>query len=79
MPFACFIAVLLGAPFGHATARQGVLRGVIACITTFLGYYALQTLMLAFGKSGKIPALMAAWSVNLMLLLIGLWLLRRMR
>jgi len=79
-PFANLIMVLLAVPFSLARGRGSSLAtGVGISIAIGLGYHMLQALVLAFGYSGALPPPAAAWTPNLIFLLLGIWLIQGTR
>jgi lipopolysaccharide export LptBFGC system permease protein LptF len=78
-PWTCLIVTLLGIPFGSQTGRKGALVGIVLSISLFFGYYALINVGLFLGKEGILSPWLAAWSPNLLFLIIGLVMIRRMR
>ena len=78
-PWACLIVTILGVPFGHTTARKGILLGIVICLALFFSYFFFINIMLAMGKFQRIPSWLAVWTPNIVYLFIGLILLKRMR
>jgi lipopolysaccharide export system permease protein len=69
------IVVLLGAPFALQRGRQATLGvGVALSLAVFVVYLLLQAVGMALGTAGLLPLPLAAWSANLLLLLLGGWL-----
>lgn len=69
------LMVLLGVPFALQRGRKyNLATGIVLSLATFLVYYSLQATAMAFGAAGWLPLLLAAWSANILLLLIGAWL-----
>jgi lipopolysaccharide export system permease protein len=69
------LMVLLGVPFALHRGRKASLGlGIAVSLATFLAYFALQAIGMAFGVAGLLPLPLAAWSANLLLLLVGAWL-----
>jgi lipopolysaccharide export system permease protein len=69
------LMVLLGVPFAmHRGRKAGLGLGIAVSLATFLVYFALQAIGMAFGIAGLLPLPLAAWSANLLLLLVGAWL-----
>ena len=69
------LMVLLGVPFALHRGRKASLGlGIAVSLATFLAYFALQAIGMAFGTAGLLPLPLAAWSANLLLLLVGAWL-----
>lgn len=79
-PFANLIMVFLAVPFALARGRgSSPAVGVSISIAIGIAYHMLQALMLAFGYSEALPALLAAWSPNTIFLLFGCWLMLNKR
>jgi len=77
-PFASFIMAFLGIPFALQRGRGSSLAaGIAVSIAIGIIYHLFQGTMLAFGYSGAIPVLVAAWSPNLIFGIFGLYLLKR--
>lgn len=69
------LMILLGIPFALQRGRKYNLgAGIALSLATFVVYYSLQALAMAFGTAGWLPLILAAWSANLLLLLVGAWL-----
>ena len=75
LPTFSFVVVLLAAPMGIVYSRRGILGGVAAAVALFFAMVFLSSLALAFGKGGRLPAPVAAWSPSLIFLGVGAWLL----
>jgi lipopolysaccharide export system permease protein len=75
-PFACVVMAFLGIPFALSKGRGASLAAGIA-ISVGIGvtYFILQAALQAFGYSGVLPPVVAAWSANLLFTLLGAWLL----
>jgi len=75
-PLACTVLLLLGAISGFAPPRRGT---VLARFVTGLGlgftYFVFENLMLALGKLGTLPALLAAFTPLTAFALIGAYVL----
>ncbi len=79
-PFTCLIMAFLGIPFSLNRERgSSIAVGVGLSLAVGVGYFLLQSLVLAFGYSGALPPSVAGWAANLMFLLLGIYLLLRMR
>ena len=78
-PLACFIATLLGIPFGFQTARKGFFVGIVVCLASYFGYFALYLVMIYMGKGGAVPPMVGGWVPNLVYVSLGLFLFSRMR
>ncbi|MCM2264997.1 MAG: LPS export ABC transporter permease LptG [Desulfuromonadales bacterium] len=69
------LMVLLGVPFAlHRGRKANLGLGIAVSLTTFLAYFALQAIGMALGTAGLLPLPLAAWSANILLLLVGAWL-----
>lgn len=74
-PFACLIMGFLGIPFALSKGRKSSpALGIAISIGIGVIFFILQAILLAFGYSGVLPPLVAAWSANLLFLLLGCWL-----
>lgn len=75
-PFTCLIMGFLGVPFALQRGRgASIALGIGLSLAIGVIYFILQSLVLAFGYSGALPPLVAAWAANLIFLMIGTWLL----
>lgn len=79
-PFTCLIMAFLGVPFALQRGRgSSIAVGIGLSLGIGVIYFILQSLILAFGYSGALPPIVAAWAVNLIFLMIGVWMLLNMR
>ena len=78
-PFACFVFVLLAAPFGIFHTRAGMMKGALTSIGLCLFYFLVVAYLINLGQAGYIIPFIAAWSANIAFLIIGGYLLHRMR
>ena len=78
-PFSCLIITLFAIPFGVATGRQSVFKGVICAVGLFFAFYAVHILCMILAKNGLIPPAPAAWAANAIFLVVGLCLFWRQR
>jgi lipopolysaccharide export system permease protein len=75
--FSCLCFVLVGAPLAIVLRKADVWTSFALCfIPILLLYYPLVMFGLSSAKSGQIPP-PAVWLGNLVLVVIGLWLVRR--
>lgn len=79
MPWACFIVTLFGIPTGARSGRQSVLTGIFVAMACFFGFYALSQVGLFLGKRRIIYPWLGAWLSNIVFLLSGIFMVRRMR
>jgi lipopolysaccharide export LptBFGC system permease protein LptF len=75
MPWSCLVVVLIAAPLGIVFNRRGVLAGVASSIFIFFGMIVTTNLFLALGKGQRVSAVVAAWTPNAIIGVIGLVLL----
>lgn len=74
-PFSCFIMGFLGIPFALKKGRESSpALGIAISITIGIMFFILQAILMAFGYSGILPPMVAAWSANILFLLLGSWL-----
>lgn len=76
-PWLCLVTVLLAAPLGISFSRRG--RGGTVALAIVLSALMLfcAEVFLAFGDSGQIPSIPAAWATNGIFLLVSLVLIQR--
>lgn len=77
IPAACLVFGLLGLPLGFTSARGGRSSGFALSLFVILIYYILISLGEDFASRGLVPAWISVWIANLILLLVGLFLLAR--
>lgn len=75
LPCTCFAVVFFAAPLGIVYSRRAVLASVAASILIFFVFLFTMFLFLALGKGGRVPPMVAGWTPNALLVLIGLYLL----
>lgn len=75
-PFVCLIATLVGLPFAFTSARSGSLTiSFIGGVSVGFAYYVTHAILSSFAAAGFIPVLLGAWSANILLGSVGLYLL----
>lgn len=77
IPFACFSLALVGAPLGVQTKRAGSAMSFGFAIVLVFAYYFLLSLMQILGRAGVLTPQLAAWSANIVLCLIGAYLIKK--
>lgn len=77
LPFVSIIIMLIGIPFALATSRGGAMAGIGISITIGLLYYGSIYFVLAMGKGGLLPPIVAAHISNILFFIIALILLKR--
>jgi len=72
----CLLMALLGIPFALQRGRGSNLAlGVTISVAIGMIYFLLQSAMTAFGYAGTLPPWLAAWSGNILALLLALWMI----
>lgn len=74
LPWTCFIVVFL-APLGIMYSRRGVWAGVAGAVLFFAGNTFFSYFMLALGKGARVSPFTAAWTSNIIFIVIGVYLL----
>ena len=74
----CLIMVGLAIPFAVTGVRANPAVGVSKSLALFLGYYLLTVLSTPLAERGFVDPLLAAWFPNLIMMVIALWLIRRL-
>ncbi len=78
-PLSALVLALVSVPFAFLTGSRGALAGVGASLGIAVAYWALSQLFEQVGNLGQLPPAVAAWSPNLLFLLVGAYLMGRMR
>ena len=78
-PWTCLVVVLIAIPFGAQSGRKNLFYGVAGSIFICFIYFILQTVGMAFGMNGHLPAWLAAWLPNLFFAALGILLTARVR
>ena len=77
IPFACIAFGILGVPLGVQSKSDRKSYGLVLGLIFFLLYYLLLLMGWILGKSGTFPPLMGSWVPNIVIMVIGLFLLFR--
>ena len=75
IPFACFVLGFVAIPLGIQSRSAKRSFGVVVALFFFLVYYALLSLGLALGETGKLPPAIGMWIPNTVLGLLAVHLL----
>ncbi len=75
-PFVSFVVVLIGAPLALRGVRSGALRGVGISVILVVLYFGIDSICLALGKGGHLPAFFSAWFSNLFFSAVGIYLIK---
>jgi lipopolysaccharide export system permease protein len=74
-PFSCLIMGFLGVPFALQRGRgSSIALGIGLSVAVGVVYFIVQSLFTSFGYAGALPPIVAAWTANLIFLLLGIWL-----
>lgn len=76
--FSCFAFILVGIPLGISVHRRETSIGTGVSLMLVAGYYFLITLGEAFQEKAKIYPWLLMWVPNIVLLIIGIILIRRL-
>jgi len=76
-PWICLVIVLLAAPLGIVFSRRGSGGGLFVAVLLCAGMMFISTVFLAFGESGNLSPILAAWATNFLFLGVALVLLYR--
>ncbi len=77
LPLVSIIIMLIGIPFALNTSRGGAMAGIGISITVGLLYYGSIYFVLAMGKGGLLPPIVAAHLSNIIFFVIALLLLKQ--
>ncbi len=77
IPFACLVFGILGLPLGITNRRGGKSSGFSLSIAIILVYYVLMNNGEHLAAAGQLPPFVAMWAPNFVLLVLGIYLLRR--
>lgn len=77
IPLLSFIFAVVGTPLGLQPQRASSSMGFGISIIIIFIYYALMTLTTALGQGGVVPAVIAAWLPNVVVLTVGAVLVRK--
>jgi len=75
IPFACFVLGLLAIPLGVQSSYAGRTFGLVLGLFFFVIYYLLLSLGYSLGQSGIYPPLIGMWVPNIIIGIIGIFLL----
>ena len=77
LPFACLVFGILGLPLGITNRRGGKSSGFSLSVAIILVYYVMITAGEQMASAGKVSPAIGMWSANVLLLVIGIYLLIR--
>jgi lipopolysaccharide export LptBFGC system permease protein LptF len=76
-PLVTLVMAILAVPFSLSMGRRGSLTGVAVAIGVAIAYWVAAGLFEAMGNVNTLPAVLAAWSPDLLFGLVGGYLLLR--
>lgn len=79
VPLFALIMPILSVPFAFVAGNRGTMTGVWISFLIAIGYWTIGTLFEQIGDLNQLPAIMAAWSPDVIFTLAGLYLMARMR
>ncbi|MGE0554157.1 MAG: LptF/LptG family permease [Gemmatimonadales bacterium] len=79
LPAACLVIALFGAPLAMSNPRAGTAWGIAVSLGTTVLYLLMINLSKAVGANGVLDPMAAAWLPNGIFLVMGLWLMARVR
>ena len=77
IPMASLVFAVIGTPLGLQPQRSSSSIGLGLSIIIIFIYYTIMTLTTAIGQGGVISPFLAAWVPNIVGLLVGAYLMRR--
>jgi lipopolysaccharide export system permease protein len=77
VPFASLIFAIVGAPLGLRSPRTGSALGLGLSIIIIFAYYVIWNYLAIVAEKGTFPPFLAAWTPNILGLIIGAALVRR--
>jgi LPS export ABC transporter permease LptG len=77
IPFACIAFGVIGLPLGITNRRGGKSSGFSLSIAIIVFYYVMINNGEQLAANGKVPAWLGMWAANILLLVAGIFLLRR--
>ena len=78
-PFVTLVMTLIAVPFAVTTGRRGAMYGIGVGIVLALVYWVMISVFAAFGASGVLDPMLAAWSPNLIFGAVAAYLLLTVR
>ncbi|HEY0264296.1 MAG TPA: LPS export ABC transporter permease LptG [Granulicella sp.] len=76
-PIITLVMAILAVPFAFSMGKRGGLAGIATAIGLALAYWVVDSAFGAMGNVNTLPALLAAWSPDLLFALTGTYLLLR--
>jgi lipopolysaccharide export LptBFGC system permease protein LptF len=79
VPLFALIMAILSIPFAFIAGNRGAMTGVGISLGVAIAYWTVGTLFEQIGDLNQLPAVMAAWSPDIIFSLAGLYLMARMK
>ncbi len=76
IPFTCLIFTLIGVPLGIQPKRSKRSAGLLVCLMVVFAYYGLTILFDVMGNNKTLTPFWAVWLPNIIVTLVGLYLLK---
>lgn len=76
-PFLSLVMVLIALPFSFRLGKQGALYGVGIALALSFVYYMAFGIFTKLGEAGNLPAVLAAWSANVLFVLSAIYMFLR--
>jgi lipopolysaccharide export LptBFGC system permease protein LptF len=76
-PAIAIVMAILAIPFALSMGRRGSLTGIAVAIGVALCYFVIESLFSSLGNVAIFPAAFAAWSSDILFLIVGSYLLLR--
>jgi len=74
-PFSCFLMVLLGIPIASTPKRAGFAKSFGIAVGIGFVYFTFTDVLQSLGKAGDLSPYVAAWTMNLLFLAVGILLM----
>lgn len=71
VPWACIVLALVGAAFGSRPQRTNSSVGLGVSVIIVFVYYVIMSFSQSLGEAGYLPPVVAAWTANIIFLIIG--------
>jgi lipopolysaccharide export LptBFGC system permease protein LptF len=79
LPLFALVMALISVPFAFLAGNRGAMAGVAVSFTIAIAYWTIGKLFEQLGDVNLLPAMLAAWSPDLIFAMAGLYFFTRMR
>jgi lipopolysaccharide export LptBFGC system permease protein LptF len=79
VPLFALIMAVLSIPFAFVAGNRGAMTGVGISFGIAIAYWTIGTVFEQIGDLNQLPAMMAAWSPDILFSLAGLYFIARMK